>query len=164
MDLSNSQILKEFLHPNCRVCDAQFVHRMDWVNHIVGTSHLKKLAELKAAGKNLEDHESTTQGELFSLSIEIGQDEHPSNCITVRNLDWKIPLKDDLKALLRDDMDVPEGEIIIPQKYDETVAVGKMNWSLLSGWQQLNYRKCSFFLALRRGSYYNHCGILLQSL
>jgi hypothetical protein len=88
------QILKEFLHPTCRHCDVQFVHRMDWLNHLFSLTHLRRLYELKAEGKDLKEQETPNQAELFSINIEMNSEEEPINFITIRNTEWKIPSKE----------------------------------------------------------------------
>ncbi|CAG7829914.1 unnamed protein product [Allacma fusca] len=122
------RILKEYLHPSCRFCNNNFVHRMDWVNHLYSLSHLRKLAELKEQGADLEEQESSLQNELFSINLELGKDERPSSILNIRSQDYKQPLKDDLKEMLKNDkgeLVLPEGEIDIPKEYEENKSYGE---------------------------------------
>lgn len=38
--------LKRFLHPKCISCDQEFPTRIDWDEHLLSTSHIKKISEL----------------------------------------------------------------------------------------------------------------------
>jgi hypothetical protein len=122
------RILKEFLHPTCRICNAHFVHRADWIAHLITLSHLRRLVELKGEGADMTCHESATQDELFAISIDMSGDDHITNAITIKAIEPQVVVKDDMSAMLnngKDDLAVPEGEITIPETYDEAVAVGE---------------------------------------
>jgi hypothetical protein len=103
---------------------------MDWLNHLFSLTHIRRLYEIKAEGRELDEQESPTQDELFAINLEMNSEDLPTNFITIRNSDWKVPSKEDLKELLQDEngqVNIPEGEIIIPKdkEFDESVAVGK---------------------------------------
>ncbi|ODM93866.1 hypothetical protein Ocin01_12816 [Orchesella cincta] len=122
------RVLKEFLHPNCRFCKSQFVHRRDWIEHLFSTGHLKKLLQLKEEGQIVTDQETTSQEELFAVHIEINKDERPLNIVNIHTLGGRVPLTDDVKDMLqgeKGELVLPEGEIPIPDKFDESVAVGE---------------------------------------
>lgn len=122
------QILKEFLHPTCHICNTHFMHRKDWVTHILGPSHLQKLAEIKAEGSvPLEEHESTFQDELFTIHVDLNREERVTNVVTVKALNGKESLTEEMKEILKNDRGeivLPEGEIPIPKEYSSDLTVG----------------------------------------
>lgn len=99
---------------------------MDWLNHLFGLTHLRRISEQRQAGKDTSSHESPTQEELFTINLEMNQEERPSNFITIRNLDWKVPTSSHIKDILQDEteLQVPDGEITLPEEHDGTVVVG----------------------------------------
>jgi len=121
------RVLKEFLHPTCRFCKTHFMHRIDWVTHMLSASHLKKLADLKAAGSTtegngptLEDQETPSQDELFAVYVDLARDERTTNAITVKSIDGKQSLTEEMKDILKNDRGeivLPEGEIPIPETF-----------------------------------------------
>lgn len=122
-------MLKEFLHPNCRFCKSQFVHRRDWVEHILSVAHMKKLVELKQEGKiSVLDQENTSQEELFAVHIEVTKDDKTMNILNIHSLGGRQPLTDDIKNMLageKGEIVLPEGEIAIPEKFEENTIIGK---------------------------------------
>ena len=48
------QQLKDYLHPKCAICQTEHTNRMDWYQHCLSESHLKKLHE-----KGIETNELT---------------------------------------------------------------------------------------------------------
>jgi len=123
------RVLKEFLHPNCRFCKSQFVHRKDYIEHIMSPAHKKKLIELKQEGKvYVTDQESTLQEELFAVHIELTKEEKLLNIVNVHSLGGQQPLTDDIKSMLQGEngeIQLPTGEIKIPENFDENVAFGE---------------------------------------
>lgn len=85
--------------------------------------------ELKQEGKiSVIDQESTLQEELFAVHIELTGDEKLLNIVNVHSLGGQQPLTDDVKAMLQGEngeIQLPEGEIPIPDKFDENVVFGK---------------------------------------
>jgi hypothetical protein len=122
------RVLKEFLHPSCRVCDVNFVQRMDWVKHHTDAGHMKKLLKLKEEeGRDLDEDCSPKQDQLFSITLDMSKEDHVPNCISIKNANWKIPSKDDLKLILDSDMKDLVGEdeeIVIPTSHDKAVPYG----------------------------------------
>lgn len=90
---------------------------------------MKKLSELKAEGKlSPSDLESTSQEELFAVHIEVTKTEKPLNIVNFHSLGGREPLTDDVKDMLageKGEIVLPEGEIKIPEQYDENIAVGE---------------------------------------
>lgn len=98
---------------------------------------MKKLVELKQEGKlNVCDQLSISQEELFAVHIEVTKEERPLNIVNFHSLGGQLPLTDDVKAMLageKGEVILPEGEIKIPDQYDENVAVGEDAVILVGG-------------------------------
>ncbi|XP_021956802.1 uncharacterized protein LOC110852931 isoform X3 [Folsomia candida] len=124
------RVLKEFLHPTCQFCKAHFMHRKDWVTHLVSPAHFKKIQELKAeqgSTPSLEAAESHFQDELFSIHIELNMEERVTNAITIQSRDGKEPLTEEMKEILKNDRGeivLPDGEIPLPKEYSNELMVG----------------------------------------
>lgn len=97
---------------------------------------MKKLLELKEAGQLTNaDLQSTSQDELFAVHIEVSKEEKPLNIVNFHSLGGRQPLTEDIKAMLageKGDIVLPEGDIAIPETYDENVAVGKYAHSYMT--------------------------------
>uniref|UniRef100_A0A6M2DNH7 Putative cathepsin b mrna 3'-untranslated-region-binding protein cbbp tabanus bromius n=1 Tax=Xenopsylla cheopis TaxID=163159 RepID=A0A6M2DNH7_XENCH len=59
--------LKRFLHPKCNSCEEEFPTRIDWDEHRLSTSHIKKISELGIIKLNTEEEE-------FKDFVEQGED------------------------------------------------------------------------------------------
>jgi hypothetical protein len=101
------------------------MHRIDWVNHTLSSSHLQKLADIKnTAGSevSLEEQEVPSQDELFAVYLDLARDERPTNALSIRSSDGKQSLTEEMKEILKNDRGeivLPEGEIPIPEAYKE---------------------------------------------
>lgn len=62
------------------------------------------------------EHESLTQDELFTVHMELNRDERPLVGITIKSLDGRESLTEEMKEILKNDrgeMDLPDGKHII---------------------------------------------------
>ena len=102
---------------------------MDWVNHLSSVAHLKKVVELKGEGVDIPEAESPNQDDLFYIHVDIGREEKAINILSVKPADYKIPSKEDLKEMLKEEngeLVLPEGEIELPKEYDENIKYGEV--------------------------------------
>jgi len=124
------------------------MHRIDWVTHLLSHNHIGRIHELKTEGTTpLGEQESPFQDELFAINMELARDERPTNAITIRSLDGKESLTEEMKEILKNDRGeivLPTGEIPIPQEYDENVEIGEESIVGVSG---SRCRVCRVYIA-----------------
>lgn len=73
---SGHQRLKNYLHPNCKVCDKEFPSRLEWIDHRLTPEHLRSLHKAIEEGNESADGSVITADDGEDLDLEPLLDEN----------------------------------------------------------------------------------------